>query len=175
VINAAQNPAFTAANQWFERTLDDSANKRLSIPEAFLAIDSILLIATNVTRGLIVNKKIIARRIREELPFMATENIMMASVKLGGDRQELHEAIRLHSHAASKRYKEEGKDLDLIERLQNDALFKNLEGHWKELLNPRSYIGRAPEQVSEFLKSHVGPSLKKHARRIQRTAVKLSV
>ncbi len=175
VINISQNPAHTAATQWFERTLDDSANKRLSIPEGFLAIDAILLIVDNVASGLIVNKKVIERRLTEELPFMATENILMAAVKDGGDRQELHEAIRQHSHAASRVVKEEGGQLDLVERMQNDPAFASLGGRWKELLNPKAYTGRAPQQVDAFLKDHVTPALKGLGPRVQRDRVALKV
>jgi len=175
VINMVQNPAFTAATQWFERTLDDSANKRLSVPEAFLATDAILLIMDNVISGLIVNEKVIERRIADELPFMATENIMMAAVKKGGDRQELHEVIRQHSHAASKKFKEEGGDLDLVQRLQNDKKFTCLKGQWKKILNPKDYIGRAPQQVTAFLSKEIKPALKPFKKYLLKNKVELKV
>lgn len=175
VINMVQNPAFTAATQWFERTLDDSANKRLSVPEAFLAVDAILLIMDNVISGLIVNEQVIARRVSQELPFMATENIMMAAVKLGGDRQELHEVIRQHSHAASRKYKEEGGDLDLMDRLTSDPHFACLEGQWEKILNPKDYIGRAPQQVVQFLSKEIKPSLKPFKKYLLKQEVELKV
>jgi adenylosuccinate lyase len=175
VINMAQNPAFTAATQWFERTLDDSANKRLSVPEAFLATDSILLIMENVVSGLVVNEKVIERRVTEELPFMATENIMMAAVKKGGDRQELHEVIRVHSHAASKKFKEEGGALDLIDRLKADKNFDCLKGQWEKILNPKDYIGRAPKQASQFISKEVKPALKPFLKDLNKKNVELKV
>lgn len=175
VINMAQNPAFTAATQWFERSLDDSANKRLSVPEAFLTADSILLIMDNVISGLIVNEKVIERHVTEELPFMATENILMAAVKMGGDRQELHEVIRRYSHAASRRFKEEGGNLDLMDRIQKDVAFACLEGQWEKILNPKDYIGRAPRQVVQFLSKEIRPALKPFAKDLLKRKVELKV
>ncbi|MEL4105751.1 adenylosuccinate lyase [Oscillospiraceae bacterium WX1] len=159
VIVDAQNAAITAQSQWFERTLDDSANKRLSVPEAFLAVDAILNICLNVANGIKVYPKVIDKHIREELPFMATENIMMQAVKKGGNRQELHEAIRVHSVAAGSVVKEEGLANDLITRLANDPLFGLTEAEIQAELDPAKYIGRAPEQVTEFLESIVRPRL----------------
>lgn len=159
VICDSLNPAFTAATQWFERTLDDSANKRIAIPEAFLAIDAILNIMLNVTANLVVYPKVIAQRVMSELPFMATENIMMSAVKRGGNRQELHERIREHSMAAGKRIKEEGLDNDLVRRIAADPMFGlTLEEIEKEL-DPKLYIGRCPSQVDEFLNECVKPAI----------------
>jgi adenylosuccinate lyase len=151
VVADAQNAAMTSSAQWFERTLDDSANKRISIPEAFLAVDAILNITLNVSSGIKVYPKVIERHIRDELPFMATENIMMKAVKKGGNRQELHEAIRVHSVAAGNAVKEQG--------LPNDPLFGLTEDEIETELEPARYIGRAPEQVSEFLRDDVRPRL----------------
>ena len=155
VISLADSPAMTAAEQWFERTLDDSANKRLSVPQAFLAVDAILLILANVLDGLVVYPKVIAAAVEAELPFMATENILMAAVQAGGDRQELHEIIRKHSHDAATQVKQHGRKNDLIERLQTETAFANVD--FKDVLNAGNHIGRAPEQVSEFLHDVVGP------------------
>jgi adenylosuccinate lyase len=145
VMVDALNPALTAGAQWLERTLDDSANKRLSIPEGFLAVDGILTLYANVAEGLTVYPQVIARHIREELPFMATENILMAAVKQGGDRQALHEKIRVHAMAAARRVKEEGKENDLLERLAADFPLKSLD------LTPENFCGFAREQTEEFL------------------------
>lgn len=155
VINIAQNPAMVEATQWFERTLDDSANKRLSIPEGFLATDAILDIAINVTSGLVVNEKVIERHVEQELPFMATENILMEAVKRGGNRQELHEKIRQYSMIAASRVKDEGKDNNLLELLAKDKDFSITEDDIKNILNPVNYIGRSEKQVEEFLKEIV--------------------
>jgi adenylosuccinate lyase len=159
VIADAANTAMTAAGQWFERTLDDSANKRLSIPEAFLAVDAILNIYLNVASGIRVYPKVIDRHLREELPFMATENIMMKAVKRGGNRQQLHEAIRVHSVAAGQTVKEKGLPNDLVQRIAGDPLFGLTEKEINDLLDPALYIGRAPEQVTEFLNNEVYPRL----------------
>ncbi|MDK7374756.1 MULTISPECIES: adenylosuccinate lyase [Weeksella] len=162
VISLASSPQMVAATQWFERTLDDSANKRLSIPQAFLAIDSILLIWNNILEGLVVYPKSIERRIQEELPFMATEYIIMEGVKQGGDRQELHEIIRTHSMEAAKQVKMEGKSNDLIERLLKDENMKMDEQKIKEIMDPMNFIGFAPEQTEDFLKIEVQPILDKY-------------
>jgi adenylosuccinate lyase len=154
----------TAAEQWFERTLDDSANKRLSIPEMFLAADASVLIATNVCSGLVVYRKMIERRIREELPFMATENIIMAGVKNGGDRQELHERIRVHSMEAGKKIKMEGGKNDLLDRIAGDSLFGLTREAIDRLLKLEDFIGRAPQQVREFISGHIDPVLKRAER-----------
>ena len=157
VIADAINPAFTAYNQWFERTLDDSANKRISIPEAFLAVDAILQIYLNVTDGLKVYPKVIERRLREELPFMATENIMMDAVKRGGNRQELHERIRVHSVAAGRVVKEEGGQNDLIDRIAADPAFGLTKEEILAHMDPKAYIGHCEAQVEEFSAQVVDP------------------
>ena len=157
VIADAINPAFTAYNQWFERTLDDSANKRISLPEAFLAVDAILQIYLNVTDGLKVYPKVIERRLREELPFMATENIMMDAVKRGGNRQELHERIRVHSVAAGRVVKEEGGQNDLIDRIAADPAFGLTKEEILAHMDPKAYIGRCEAQVEEFSAQVVDP------------------
>ena len=153
------NPAFTAGTQWFERTLDDSANKRIAVAEGFLAADAILNILLNVCDGLVVYPKVVRARVLNELPFMATENIMMQAVKKGGDRQELHERLRQHSIAAGKVVKEEGGSNDLIERVLADPAFQLSEAEVAELLRPEDFIGRAPRQVEEFLDGVVRPVL----------------
>ena len=153
------NPAFTAGTQWFERTLDDSANKRIAVAEAFLAADAILNIMLNVTSGLVVYDKVIRQRVMKELPFMATENIMMRAVKKGGDRQQLHEAIRQHSMAAGRIVKEEGGDNDLVDRIAADPIFGITKEEIMATLQPEHFTGRAPEQVTEFLNDCVKPVL----------------
>ncbi len=147
--------AQTAAEQFLERTLDDSSTRRMTLPEAFLVCDGILIIETHVSRGMTVYPKIIEKRLREKLPFMATEEILMRAVKAGGDRQELHEAIRLHSRAAIERVKVEGLDNDLVERLKGDARFEKV--NIDETLDPNRHIGRAPEQTEAFLRMYVDP------------------
>ncbi|MCR4696037.1 MAG: adenylosuccinate lyase [Lachnospiraceae bacterium] len=162
VIIDTLNPAITAATQWFERTLDDSANKRLSVPEGFLAIDGILDLCNNVTNGLKVYPKVIEKRLMSELPFMATENIMMDAVKEGGDRQEYHEKIRVLSMEAGRRVKEEGKDNELITLIANDPDFNVSEDDIKNTLKPELYTGRASRQVDNYLKNFVNPVLDKN-------------
>ncbi len=159
VIVDALNPAITASTQWFERTLDDSANKRISIPEAFLAVDAILNIYINVADGLVVYPKVIGKHVLEELPFMATENIMMEAVKRGGDRQELHERIRVHSMEAAKQVKLYGNANDLIDRIAGDPLFGMDREAIMSVMDAKNYIGRAPQQVEEFIEEHVLPAL----------------
>ena len=156
------NPAMTAGTQWFERTLDDSANKRISIPEGFLAVDAILELYINVVSGLVVYPKMIEKRLNEELPFMATENIMMAAVKKGGDRQELHERIRQHSMAAGKVVKVEGKPNDLPERIASDEAFGLTLEEIRAEMVPSNFVGRAPSQVTELLENDVRPILEKY-------------
>jgi len=151
----ALNPVLTASSQWFERTLDDSANKRISIPEGFLAADAILSLYINVVEGLVVYPKIIEKHLNDELPFMATENILMAGVKKGGDRQKLHEAIRIHSMEAASRIKNEGGENDLIERIAEDPIFGLTIEEIREMLDPELFIGRAKQQVEEFLSGDV--------------------
>ena len=162
VIADANNPAITAATQWFERTLDDSANKRIAVPEAFLAVDAILNIMLNVSSGLIVHPKVIERHVMEELPFMASENIMMDAVKRGGDRQQLHERIRVLSIQAGKNVKDLGLSNDLIQLIAADPLFGMTEQELTAHLEPARYIGRCPQQVEEFLKEQVAPALAKY-------------
>ena len=162
VIVDALNPALNATGQWFERTLDDSANKRLSIPEAFLAVDGILSLYLNVVDGLVVYPKVIGAHLREELPFMATENILMNCVKKGGDRQELHEAIRKHSVAAAERIKLYGEKNDLIDRIANDPIFTLSKKEIEEMMAPIKFVGRAVQQVEEFINNEVKPVLNKY-------------
>jgi len=163
VIALQQSTAMTAATQWFERTLDDSANKRLSLPQAFLAIDAILIIWKNVLDGLVVYPKMIEKRIMSELPFMSTEYIIMECVKNGGDRQELHERIRVHSMEAGKMVKIEGKENDLIERILNDKYFNLDKDRLLEILSPKNFIGFAPEQTEEFVSIEVKPILERYS------------
>jgi adenylosuccinate lyase len=162
VIALAENPAYTASTQWLERTLDDSANRRLSISEAFLSCDAILNLMIQVTKGLVVYPKMIERHIQNELPFLATENILMACVKKGGDRQDLHEKIRQHSQNAAHGIKVEGHSNDLLERIAKDPAFKISETEINSILNVSDFIGRAPQQVDEFLEKEVVPALKKY-------------
>ena len=162
VMVDALNPAITAATQWFERTLDDSANKRISIPEAFLAVDGILSLYLNVVDGLVVYPKVIEQRLMKELPFMATENIMMDAVKRGGNRQELHERIRVHSMEAGRQVKVEGEENDLLERIAADETFGVTLDELKDILDPAKYVGRSPEQVTEFLRECVNPVLEQY-------------
>ena len=162
VIQDAVNPAMTAATQWFERTLDDSANRRIAVAEAFLATDAILELYINITGGLVVYDKVVRRRVMEKLPFMATENIMMEAVKRGGNRQELHEALRRHSHAAARRVKLEGGANDLLDRIAADPLFPLSREEMEAQLAPEQYVGRAPSQVEEFLREEVFPLLARY-------------
>ncbi|MCD8047933.1 MAG: adenylosuccinate lyase [Clostridiales bacterium] len=175
VISDTVNPAITASTQWFERTLDDSANKRISVPEAFLAIDAILRICQNVTSGLIVHEKVIEKHIQEELPFMASENIMMDAVLRGGDRQELHERIRVHSLEAGRNVKELGLDNNLIDLIAADPLFGMTREELTAHLEPSRYIGRCPDQVTEFLENDVRPVLEQYASALDGRKVELSV
>ena len=153
------NPAFTAGTQWFERTLDDSANKRIAVAEAFLGVDSILCLLENICDGLVVYPKVIRQRVMNELPFMATENIMMSAVKKGGDRQELHERLRVHSIAAGRTVKEEGKPNDLIQRVCADPAFGLELSEVEALMRPEAFTGRAPQQVEEYLTQVIDPIL----------------
>lgn len=160
VMTLSANGDHTEATQWLERTLDDSANRRLSLPQAFLGTDAVLRIFANVTAGLVVHPKVIARGVEAELPFMATENILMAAVRAGGNRQELHEAIRRHSVEAGLRVKRDGLDNDLIDRLHADAAFASVP--WEKVLDASDYVGRAPQQVDEFLAAEVEPVLTRY-------------
>ncbi len=164
VMADAMNPAITSATQWFERTLDDSANKRLSIPEGFLATDGILDLCLNVVDGLVVYPKVIEKRLRSELPFMATENIMMDAVKAGGDRQELHERIRELSMEAGKNVKVHGQENNLLELIANDPAFNMTLDELEKSMDPAKYTGRSKEQVDTFLKNVVDPVLKSNAK-----------
>ncbi|MCQ2437307.1 MAG: adenylosuccinate lyase [Clostridia bacterium] len=159
VMTLAQNPAMTAATQWFERTLDDSANRRLSLPEAFLATDSVLELYANVADGMVVYPKMIGRRVLENLPFMATEDIMMEAVRLGCDRQEIHERVRVHSQAAATRMKQEGLESDLMDRIADDPAFPMSRESLTELLAPEKYTGRAEAQTEHFITTVIDPIL----------------
>ncbi|CDF32419.1 unnamed protein product [Chondrus crispus] len=153
------NPAETASTQWLERSLDDSANRRLANSEAFLTADAILQLVLNVSAGLVVYPKVIAKHLEEELPFMATETILMAATRAGGDRQHLHEAIRKHSIAAGARVKEQGLDNDMLARIRDDPLFASVTPDLERLCDATDFVGRAPQQVDEFLAHHVRPHL----------------
>ncbi|MGL4945498.1 MAG: lyase family protein, partial [Fusobacteriaceae bacterium] len=162
VIAMQQSTAMVSSTQWFERTLDDSANKRLSLPQAFLAVDAILIIWKNVLDGLVVYPKMIEKHIMAELPFMATEYIIMECVKNGGDRQELHERIRIHSMEAGKRVKIEGEENDLLERILEDEYFNLDKDKLMNIIDPKNFIGFASEQTDEFLEMEVKPILEKY-------------
>ncbi|UCC97712.1 MAG: adenylosuccinate lyase [Phycisphaerales bacterium] len=166
VLSLASSPQMTASEQWLERTLDDSANRRVVIPEAFLAVDGILQILINVAGGLVVYPKVIAARVKAELPFMATENILMAAVKAGGNRQELHEKIRLHSQAAAAQVKKLGRSNDLVGRLRADVAFAGID--FEKILDPQSYIGRAPQQVDEFIGAVLMPIRRRYRKELNR-------
>ncbi len=167
VIVDSLNPAITASTQWFERTLDDSANKRISVAEAFLALDGVLNLYINIAENMVVYDKVIASHVNRELPFMATENIMMESVKRGGDRQELHERIREHSMAAAQRVKGEGLDNDLIERIINDSTFNLSKEEILGIIDPKKFVGRAPSQVVEFIGEYVDPIIEANKEAIE--------
>lgn len=162
VISNSLNPAFTASNQWLERTLDDSANKRIAVPEAFLAVDSILNLYMNVSKGLVVYPKVIRKHIMDELPFMATENILMKAVKKGGNRQELHERIRVHSIEAAKVVKEQGLDNDLVSRISGDEKFGLSKRDIENILLPENFIGCSAVQTEKFIENHVSPVISKY-------------
>ena len=175
VIADSMNPAMTSSLQWFERTLDDSANKRISVSEAFLAVDSILNLYENVASNLVVHPKVIEKHIMEELPFMATENILMDAVKKGGNRQELHERIRMHSLAAGSQVKDEGKPNDLLERIAADPAFGLTREDVMKHLDPADYIGCCPQQVDRFLAECVQPVLDKYPEALQGTGTEIKV
>ena len=172
-MNLGGNADDTMATQWMERTLDDSANRRLSLPLAFLAIDAVLIIYRNICTGLVVYPKVIEKHLNEELPFMATEEILMAAVRAGGDRQDLHELIRVHSQAAAQQVKEHGKANDLIERLKKEKAFAKVD--LESTLDARKYIGRAPEQVVRFIESTVKPIRQKYKDQLGTDAEELKV
>jgi adenylosuccinate lyase len=156
--------ANTAATQWFERTLDDSACRRLYVPQAFLAADAVLRIALNLANGLVVNRPVVARNVRDYLPYMITENLMMAAVRAGGDRQEVHEVVRTHSHAVTDRIKEgSGTSAELLERLKKEKAFARVDFAAFAAQAPREFVGRAPEQVAEFVAEHVAPVRTRYA------------
>ena len=163
IMSLTTSPQLVAATQWFERTLDDSANKRLAVSEAFLALDACLDIANNVCSGMVVYEKVIHKHVMAELPFMATENIIMEAVKKGGDRQEMHELIRVHSMAAGMQVKMHGEDNDLLDRIISDPAFNLSESDLSDLLKPEAYIGRSSEQVDEFIDTMVKPIREKNA------------
>lgn len=163
VIVDSLNPAITAGTQWFERTLDDSANKRLSVAEGFLALDGVLNLYINIAENMVVYDKLIASHVERELPFMATENIMMEAVKRGKDRQELHEKIRVHSMAAAQRVKGEGLDNDLIDRIIADSSFGLTKEEILGIIDPTKFVGRAPSQVVEFIDEYVDPIINDNA------------
>ncbi|HIQ82523.1 MAG TPA: adenylosuccinate lyase [Candidatus Pullichristensenella stercorigallinarum] len=165
VMALTQDAQMTAATQWFERTLDDSANRRLSLPEAFLATDAVLELYANIADGMVVYPAMIGKRVKENLPFMATEAILMEGVRLGGDRQELHERIRVHSQAAAVRMKQEGLESDLMERIAADPAFPMDHEHLSNLLAPENYTGRAAEQTENFVRREVDPVLAGHEAR----------
>jgi len=175
VIVDVGNPAVTAATQWFERTLDDSANKRISVPEAFLAVDAILNIYENVASGLVVHPKVIEKHVLEELPFMASENIMMDAVKRGGNRQELHERIRVLSQEAGKNVKDLGLSNNLIDLIAADPAFGMTKEELTVHLEPAQYIGRCPQQVEEFLREEVAPVLTKYQAALAEKETELKV
>ena len=175
VISVSSSPMMTAAEQWFERTLDDSANKRIAIPEAFLAIDAVLGIYANVAGGLIVYEKMIEKHLRDEIPFMATENILMDSVERGGDRQEGHEKIRVYSVEAGRVVKEEGKPNNMLELIASDPDFGISADRLNELTDPKLYIGRCPEQVDAFLSECVNPLIEAHKDDLKVSDVELKV
>ena len=163
VISLPMNSALTASTQWFERTLDDSANRRIVNAQAFLSVDAILNVYMNVAENLVVYEKMIAKHVKAELPFMATENIIMECVKAGGDRQELHERIRVLSMEAGKNVKMEGGENNLIELIKQDEMFKAVWNHIDEVLDAKNYIGRAPAQTVEFIQTEIDPILQAHA------------
>lgn len=162
VLVLANDPSFTAATQWLERTLDDSANKRICVPESFLAVDAILILYANISANIVVYPNVIKTNMMQELPFMGTEEILMNAVLKGGDRQELHEKIRVYSMEAGKEVKEYGRPNDLVDRIANDATFGLTKEEILHILNPDNLCGRAPKQVEDFIKNQVDPVLAKY-------------
>ena len=162
MLSLPMNCAVTASTQWFERTLDDSANRRIVLAQAFLTVDAILNIYLNVAENLVVYEKVIAKHIAAELPFMATENIMMECVKAGGNRQELHERIRVLSMEAGRNVKVEGGENDLIERIKKDDMFRAVHDRLDDILDAKKFVGRAPQQTAEFIAAEIDPILEKH-------------
>ena len=175
VVALAGDPAMTAMTQWLERTLDDSANKRICVPEAFLAIDGILILYANITSNIVVYKNVIRTNLMQELPFMGTEEVLMKAVLNGGDRQELHEKIRIYSMESAKEVKEYGRPNDLVDRIANDPSFGFTKDQILEILNPDHLCGRAPQQVEEFVEEIVDPILEKYSSLIQGINVEVNV
>lgn len=171
LITLHSNAANTHATQWLERTLDDSANRRLTLSEAFLSADAILLTLLNITQGLVVYPKVIDRHIAQELPFMSAENVIMATVKAGGDRQVCHEKIRVLSHEAGAQVKKHGKDNDLVDRIKADPYFAPIIGQLDKILDARTFIGRCPDQVDEFLEEEVNPVLSNYTEHLKNIKV----
>ena len=171
VLSLQANPGDTLATQWMERTLDDSSNRRLVLPQAFLGVDAVLLLYRNVAEGLVVYPEVIARNLREELPFMATENILMAAVQAGGDRQDLHERIRVHSQAAAAEVKQHGRSNDLLERLAGDKAFAGVD--LAEAVDASKLTGRSAEQVDEFLAEVVSPIRERYAAGTERESLRV--
>ena len=169
VISLSNSPLQTAAEQWFERTLDDSSNKRLAVPEPFLAIDGAIQIVINVARGLVVYPRTIEAAVLAELPFMATEEILMAGVSAGGDRQDLHERIRKHSLAAAEQVKQHGRGNDLLDRLRDDRAFGQVQD-WGGVMDPSRFVGRAPQQVEQFVGQVVEPIRRRYAGQLGQSA-----
>jgi adenylosuccinate lyase len=174
-ISLLDNAAHTHANQWFERTLDDSANRRLSLPDSFLTSDIILNVCSNVIDGLVVWPLVIRKHVDAELPFMATENILMAAVKAGGDRQHLHEVIRELSMQSARQVKEFGKDNDLMDRIRGSKDFSNVKEKLNEMMDPSNFVGRAPQQVEEFVSEDIDPVLKKYSHLLTKEKGELNV
>ena len=168
VISMAGSPLQTAAEQWLERSLDDSSNRRVTIAESFLATDGMLMIVTNVARGLVVYPKVIAARVAAELPFMATEAILMAAVNAGGNRQELHERLRRHSQSAAAQVKQHGRPNDLLERIKADAAFASI--NVGAVVQPRRFVGAAPQQVDRFLREVVSPIRRRYRQALGKQA-----
>ena len=168
VASLVPGMAQTAATQWLERTLDDSAIRRLSLPQAFLGADGVLRLALNITKGLVVNRQVIARNVEEVLPYVATENLLMAAVARGADRQAAHERIRLHSRAVADQLKAGAKENDLLERLRADPVFRGID--FGQLLEQRNFVGRAPAQVAEFLEQEVAPIRQRYQNLLNQSA-----
>lgn len=175
VMTLTIDPSITAATQWLERTLDDSANKRICVPESFLAVDSILILYANISKNIVVYENVIQTNMMQELPFMATEEILMNAVLKGGDRQELHEKIRIYSMEAGKQVKNFGKPNDLVERIANDETFGLTKEEIMEALNPENLCGRAPKQVEDFIANNVNPILEKYKDLIQNEEMEVKV
>ena len=172
-MSLTSNAEQTAAVQWLERTLDDSANRRLSLPQAFLAVDAVLILYRSIAEGLVVYPQVIEKHLQEELPFLATEEILMQGVRAGGDRQDLHEKIRVHSQEAARQVKEQGRPNDLLTRLRTDAAFENID--LDNMLDPHRYIGRAPQQVDAFLRDVIAPIREKYVEDLQSENMDVSV